>query len=79
MSSVKPRILRDYASSSGFFEVQPDKIEEVIKIVTIEGFAVPFARTEVNDPTNPHAPFRLEQKYLALRRLFNAFSNDLQD
>ena len=77
--TLGPAISRDFEFSVGFFEQDPEKIEEVIKLVSQEGFSVPIARIDVNNPADPHAAWKLRLKFLALSKLYADFSGDLTD
>ena len=78
-TTVEPAINRDFDAATGFYEMRPDKMQTVIRLVSSEGFSVPIATEEVNNPFDLSAPSKLRLKYLALSRLFADLSTDLTD
>jgi len=42
-------------TATGFFEMNPNKIENVIKLVSPEGFSIPISTSEVNNPYDTSA------------------------
>ena len=78
-NTVEPTINRDFDAATGFYELRPDKIQSVIRVVSVEGFSVPIALEEVNNPFDMAAASKLKLKYHALSRLFGDFAEDLTD